>query len=51
MRVVTHEWLVRVRSRREIANLDDATMIEIAADLGMSRSQMLFEAKKPFWKK
>jgi uncharacterized protein YjiS (DUF1127 family) len=39
------EWRRRVRSRREIAMLDDC----ILRDLGLSAGQMRFEAQKPFW--
>lgn len=40
------EWCRRARSRREIATLDYCTQ----QDLGLSASQMRFEARKPFWR-
>jgi uncharacterized protein YjiS (DUF1127 family) len=40
------EWRRRARSRREIAMLDDCDL----RDLGLSASQMRFEARKPFWR-
>jgi uncharacterized protein YjiS (DUF1127 family) len=40
------EWRLRVRSRRDIAKLDDRAI----GDLGLCRSQMRFEARKPFWR-
>ena len=39
-------WRLRVRTRCDIAQLDRATV----ADLGVSASQMKFEAQKPFWR-
>jgi len=42
---ILREWWQRARSRREIAMLDDRTI----GDLGISRSQIEFEAQKPFW--
>jgi uncharacterized protein YjiS (DUF1127 family) len=39
-------WWLRMRSRREIARLDERTI----ADLGLSASQLRFEAQKPFWR-
>ena len=36
----------RARGRREIAKLDD----HAARDLGISLSQLQFEAQKPFWR-
>ena len=44
---VLQEWSSRARSRREIAKLDDRTI----RDLGLSPSQMQFEARKPFWRR
>jgi uncharacterized protein YjiS (DUF1127 family) len=41
------EWLLRARSRREIAKLDRHTI----GDLGLTPSQMQFEAQKPFWRR
>ena len=43
---ILREWRQRARSRRQIAMLDDRTI----GDLGVSRSQMKFEAQKPFWR-
>jgi uncharacterized protein YjiS (DUF1127 family) len=40
------EWCRRSRSRREIVALDYCTQ----QDLGLSASQMRFEARKPFWR-
>jgi uncharacterized protein YjiS (DUF1127 family) len=40
------EWCRRSSSRREIAALDYCTQ----QDLGLSASQMRFEARKPFWR-
>ena len=40
------EWRRRLRSRREIATLDYCTQ----RDLGLSASQLRFEARKPFWR-
>ena len=45
-RRILREWRSRARSRREIAFLDDHT----CRDLAVSRSQMQFEARKPFWR-
>ena len=39
-------WRLRARSRRDIAMLDERTI----ADLGLSSSQVKFEAQKPFWR-
>jgi len=40
------EWGRRVRSRSELANLDESDL----QDSGISRSMAEFEASKPFWK-
>ena len=40
------EWRCRVRSRREIAKLEDRDI----RDLGLSPGQLRFEARKPFWR-
>jgi uncharacterized protein YjiS (DUF1127 family) len=40
------EWRRRVRSRSELANLDESDL----QDSGISRSMAEFEASKPFWK-
>ena len=39
------EWRRRVRSRSELANLDESDL----QDSGISRSMAEFEASKPFW--
>jgi uncharacterized protein YjiS (DUF1127 family) len=45
-RRILREWSRRAHSRREIVMLDDRTI----GDLGISRSQIEFEAQKPFWR-
>jgi uncharacterized protein YjiS (DUF1127 family) len=40
------EWLVRIRSRREIGTLDRHSI----EDFGSTPGQMHFEAQKPFWR-
>ena len=44
--LLLREWLVRIRSRREIGALDRRGI----EDLGTTPSQMRFEAQKPFWR-
>jgi uncharacterized protein YjiS (DUF1127 family) len=39
-------WRRRARERRELASLDNRTI----RDLGLSRSEVQFEANKPFWR-
>jgi len=39
-------WRRRVRERRELASLDSRTI----RDLGLSTSEIQFEASKPFWR-
>ena len=39
------EWRRRVRSRSELANLNESDL----KDSGLSRSMAEFEASKPFW--
>ena len=39
-------WQRRARERRELANLDARTI----RDLGLSTSEVQFEASKPFWR-
>ena len=39
------EWRRRVRSRSELANLNESDL----KDSGISRSMAEFEASKPFW--
>jgi uncharacterized protein YjiS (DUF1127 family) len=43
---ILNEWRRRARGRREIAKLDH----HAARDLGISLSQLQFEAQKPFWR-
>jgi uncharacterized protein YjiS (DUF1127 family) len=43
---ILNEWRARARGRREIAKLDHRA----ACDLGISLSQIQFEAQKPFWR-
>jgi uncharacterized protein YjiS (DUF1127 family) len=40
------EWRRRACTRRQIALLDERTI----RDLGLARSQVLFEMQKPFWR-
>jgi len=46
IRRIYREWRRRARSRRDIGGIDYCTL----RDLGLSRSQMRFEAQKPFWR-
>jgi uncharacterized protein YjiS (DUF1127 family) len=39
-------WRRRVRERRELASLDHRTI----RDLGISPTEIQFEANKPFWR-
>ena len=39
-------WRRRTQERRELANLDHRTI----RDLGLSPSEIQFEANKPFWR-
>ena len=39
-------WRQRSRERRELATLDSRTL----SDLGLSPSEVAFEANKPFWR-
>ena len=43
---ILNEWRGRARERRELAKLDH----HAARDLGISLSQIQFEAQKPFWR-
>jgi uncharacterized protein YjiS (DUF1127 family) len=43
---ILDEWRCRALSRRGIAELDH----RVIRDLGISPSQMRFEAAKPFWR-
>lgn len=47
LRALLAEWRCRARSRGEIATLQGSTI----RDVGLSRSQLRFEAEKPFWRK
>ena len=40
------KWRQRARTRRQIGELDEQTI----RDLGLTPSQMTFEAQKPFWR-
>jgi len=44
------EWRCRARTRREIARLNGGVRRELGHDLGLSGDQLLFEARKPFWR-
>lgn len=39
-------WQTRARQRRELRELDDATL----RDVGLTRAQANFSADKPFWR-
>lgn len=39
-------WRARTRTRRELRELDDAVL----RDLALSRAQANFDAEKPFWR-
>ncbi|MBN9540974.1 MAG: DUF1127 domain-containing protein [Alphaproteobacteria bacterium] len=39
-------WRRRAKERRELANLDH----RMVHDLGISQTQIQFEANKPFWR-
>lgn len=38
-------WIVKARSRRKLASLDD----RILKDIGVSPEEAMREARKPFW--
>jgi uncharacterized protein YjiS (DUF1127 family) len=40
------EWRHRARSRRELARLDERML----KDIGVSRVEVEFEVRKPFWR-
>ena len=42
---ILETWRRRAQERRELANLDHRTI----RDLGLSPSEIRFEANKPFW--
>ena len=46
LKALLRTWSLRARSRRDIAQLDERTI----ADLGLTPSQVEFEARKPFWR-
>jgi len=46
LRLLLRLWILRTQSRRDIARLDGHTI----GDLGLTPSQMRFEAQKPFWR-
>jgi uncharacterized protein YjiS (DUF1127 family) len=41
-----HVWRNRVRARRELAQWTDRDL----HDVGLSRSDVVFETQKPFWR-
>lgn len=41
------EWRLRIRTRRQMLQLDARTI----RDLGLSPGQLRFEAEKPFWRR
>jgi uncharacterized protein YjiS (DUF1127 family) len=41
-----HTWRERVRQRRELAQWTDRDL----HDVGLSRSDIVYEAEKPFWR-
>ena len=43
---IVKAWRRRAHERRELANLDYRTI----RDIGLSPSQIQFEANKPFWR-
>ena len=43
---IFNTWRRRVRERRELSHLDHRTL----RDLGLTESQIQFEANKPFWR-
>ena len=46
IRQILATWRQRTKERRELANLDYRTM----RDLGISPTDVVFEANKPFWR-
>ncbi|WP_411194489.1 MULTISPECIES: DUF1127 domain-containing protein [Rhodopseudomonas] len=46
LRAVLQTWRDRQRQRHELAKLSERDM----HDLGISWSDMMFEAEKPFWR-
>ena len=46
IKAIVRVWASRIRSRRDIAHLDERSI----RDLGLSVSQLEFEAGKPFWR-
>jgi uncharacterized protein YjiS (DUF1127 family) len=45
--VMLHEWHRRRRDRAELGTLDE----RILRDIGVSRTEVLHEINKPFWRK
>jgi len=45
--VMLHEWHRRRRDRAELAALDERML----RDIGVSRTEVLHEINKPFWRK
>ena len=43
---IIHTWRERMRNRRELAQWTDRDL----HDVGMSRSDVMFETEKPFWR-
>jgi uncharacterized protein YjiS (DUF1127 family) len=41
-----HTWRERMRNRRELAQWTDRDL----HDVGVSRSDVMFETEKPFWR-
>jgi uncharacterized protein YjiS (DUF1127 family) len=41
-----HTWRERMRNRRELARWTDRDL----HDVGVSRSDVMFETEKPFWR-
>jgi uncharacterized protein YjiS (DUF1127 family) len=41
-----HTWRERLRNRRELARWTDRDL----HDVGVSRSDVMFETEKPFWR-
>lgn len=46
LRDILHTWRDRVRQRRELAQWTDRDL----HDVGLSRSDITYEAEKPFWR-
>jgi uncharacterized protein YjiS (DUF1127 family) len=48
---VLAEWRERARTRRALRAMCETSVLDdhMLKDIGLSRSQLLFEATKPFW--